>query len=58
MNRVSSAKLAARATSAISPRIRPTSTTATAKIAASRASGNFRSTSVTEYWSSSGASGA
>ena len=58
MNRVSTAKLTASAISAITPRSRPTTTTASAKIPASSAIGNFRSTSVTEYCRSWGASGA
>ncbi len=58
MKRVSTRKLTASAMSAITPRIRPTTTTASAKTPASSARGNFRSTSATEYCSSSGASGA
>ncbi len=48
-------KLIASATRAMTPRSRPTSTTATAKISASTASGTRRFTSVTEYWRSRGA---
>lgn len=58
MNRVSTANDTASATSAITPRILPTRTTASAKIPASTAIGIFRFTSVTEYWRSRGASGA
>lgn len=58
MNSVSTAKETARAISAISPRSLPTTTTARAKIPASSAIGNERSTSVTEYCRSRGASGA
>lgn len=58
MNSVSTAKLTASATSAISPRSRPTATTTSAKMPASSAIGNFRSTSDTEYCRSRGASGA
>ena len=57
MNRVSTRKLTASATSAITPRSRPTTTTASAKIPASSAIGNFRLTSVTEYCRSLGAEG-
>jgi hypothetical protein len=49
MKKDSTAKLAASAISANSPRSRPTATTATAKTAASSVMGNPRSTSVTEY---------
>lgn len=58
MNRVSTPKLTTSAMSANSPRIRPTTTTATAKMPASRVIGNFRFRSITEYWRSRGASGA
>ncbi len=58
MNRVRTAKETARAISAISPRSLPTTTTARAKSPASTAIGTVRSTSVTEYCRSRGASGA
>lgn len=58
MNRVSTANDTASATSAITPRMRPTATTTRAKTPASRVIGNFRFTSVTEYCRSWGASGA
>ena len=58
MNRVSTANETTRATSAITPRSRPTTTTASAKIPASSAIGTLRFTSVTEYCRSWGASGA
>lgn len=57
MNSVSTRKLTASATRAITPRSRPTTTTASAKIPASSAIGNFRFTSVTEYCRSLGAEG-
>lgn len=50
-------KLMARAISAMTPRIRPTTTTTTAKIPASSVRGSFRFASVTEYWRSLGAEG-
>ncbi len=58
MKSVSTPKLTTRAISANSPRIRPTSTTDSAKMPASTASGSLRFTSITEYWRSRGASGA
>lgn len=58
MKRVSTPKLTTSATSANSPRIRPTRTTAAAKMPASSAIGSLRFTSITEYWRSRGASGA
>lgn len=50
-------KLMASATSAMTPRSLPTTTTASAKIPASSAIGNLRFTSVTEYCRSLGAEG-
>lgn len=58
MKSVSTPKLTTSAIRANSPRIRPTTTTATAKMSASRANGSFRFRSMTEYWRSRGASGA
>lgn len=57
MKNVRTRKLNASATRAMTPRIRPTTTTARAKIPASSAMGNFRFTSVTEYCNASGAVG-
>lgn len=53
----STMKLMASATSAMTPRSRPTTTTATAKMIARTAMGMRRFTSVTEYWRSFGAEG-
>ncbi len=50
-------KLMASATSAMTPRSRPTTTTASAKIPASSVIGSLRFTSVTEYCRSLGAEG-
>ena len=57
MKKVSTRKLMASATRAMTPRIRPTTTTAIAKMPASTAMGRRRLTSVTEYCRSFGAEG-
>ncbi|PPS84222.1 hypothetical protein BZZ08_04485 [Streptomyces sp. MH60] len=57
MKKFSSMKLMASETSAMRPRSRPTTTTARAKMPASRARGSRRLMSVTEYCRSLGAEG-
>ncbi|CAM5633724.1 hypothetical protein SGLAM104S_04166 [Streptomyces glaucescens] len=57
MKKFSTRKLMASAISAMTPRRRPTATTATAKRPASSPIGSLRFTSVTEYWRSLGAEG-